>query len=345
VALTYYSLTYSDPAQAGLVKSLDSFIAGITTRYGGIVADGFAAFQGPSVAAGGDPCAAGLLIKLPDGTCNIHPSAAGHMALATAIANAIAAGCWLGAGDGGVFSSGPAARFHGSAADVRLAQPIVGIAPTPDRAGYWLVARDGGVFTYGDARFFGSTGAMRLNQPIVAMAATIDGNGYWLLGADGGVFTFGNAMFLGSAVGRLPSHAVAIAADPSGNGYRVLGADGTVLPFGVPDLGGYRVNAGDAAVGMAMTLDGGYWIATRAGQVKTSGNASSSLSGPAVGYYGAATARLNAPIVAIVGTPDSLGYDLVAADGGVFTFGDAASVGSTGALKLNSPVVGAAAAT
>ena len=38
-----------------------------------------------SAAFGGSPCAAGLLIKLPDGTCNIHPSPAGHLLLAQAI--------------------------------------------------------------------------------------------------------------------------------------------------------------------------------------------------------------------------------------------------------------------
>jgi hypothetical protein len=41
---------------------------------------------------------------------------------------------------------------------VRLAQPIVGMAATPDGAGYWLVASDGGIFTFGDAKFYGSTG-------------------------------------------------------------------------------------------------------------------------------------------------------------------------------------------
>ena len=91
VALTYYSLSYSDPAQVLATKFLDSVIAGVTTAFGGIVADGFAAFQGPSAAFAGDPCAAGLLIKLPDGTCNIHPSPAGQRLLAAAIANAIGA--------------------------------------------------------------------------------------------------------------------------------------------------------------------------------------------------------------------------------------------------------------
>jgi lysophospholipase L1-like esterase len=91
VALTYYSLSYSDPAQVAAAEFLDSVIAGVTTLNGGIVADGFAAFQGPSAPFAGDPCAAGLLIKLPDGTCNIHPSPAGAQLLAAAIAKAIGA--------------------------------------------------------------------------------------------------------------------------------------------------------------------------------------------------------------------------------------------------------------
>jgi lysophospholipase L1-like esterase len=91
VALTYYSLSYSDPAQVAAIQFLNSVIAGVATANGGIVADGFGAFQGPSAAFAGDPCAAGLLIKLPDGTCNIHPSPAGAQLLAAAIADAIGA--------------------------------------------------------------------------------------------------------------------------------------------------------------------------------------------------------------------------------------------------------------
>jgi lysophospholipase L1-like esterase len=89
VALTYYSLNYSDPVQVAEIKLLNSVIAGVTGAFGGEVADGFAAFQGPSAAFGGSPCAAGLLIKLPDGTCNIHPSPAGHLLLAQAIENVV----------------------------------------------------------------------------------------------------------------------------------------------------------------------------------------------------------------------------------------------------------------
>ena len=91
VALTYYSLSYSDPAQVASTQLLDSVIASVTKAFGGKVADGFAAFEGPSAAVGGSPCAAGLLIKLPNGTCNIHPSPAGHLLLAQAIEDVVGA--------------------------------------------------------------------------------------------------------------------------------------------------------------------------------------------------------------------------------------------------------------
>ncbi len=91
VVLTYYSLSYSNPAVLAGAQFLDSVLAGVTTANGGIVADGLDGFKGPSLSFGGDPCAAGLLIKLPDGTCNIHPSPTGHRLLAAAIAEAIGA--------------------------------------------------------------------------------------------------------------------------------------------------------------------------------------------------------------------------------------------------------------
>jgi hypothetical protein len=52
--------------------------------------------------------------------------------------------------------------------------------------------------------------------------------------------------------------------------------------------------------------------------------------------------QLNAPIVGMATVPGGGGYWLVAADGGIFTFGDAKYFGSTGNLKLNAPIVGMA---
>ena len=42
-------------------------------------------------------------------------------------------------------------------------------------------------------------------------------------------------------------------------------------------------------------------------------------------------------------TPDGKGYWLVAADGGIFSFGDAQFYGSTGGIRLNEPIVAMAA--
>ena len=42
-------------------------------------------------------------------------------------------------------------------------------------------------------------------------------------------------------------------------------------------------------------------------------------------------------------TPTGRGYWLVASDGGIFSFGDAAFYGSTGSIHLNQPIVGMAA--
>jgi lysophospholipase L1-like esterase len=89
VALTYYSLSYSDPVQIAGAQLLDTSIASVTGQFGVLVADGFKAFKAPSLAAGGSPCTAGLLVKLPNGTCDVHPSPAGHLLLAEAIEDVV----------------------------------------------------------------------------------------------------------------------------------------------------------------------------------------------------------------------------------------------------------------
>jgi lysophospholipase L1-like esterase len=90
VLLSYYALSYTDPTQVAGTQALNAALADPTRRFGGIVADGYSAFARAAQAAGGDPCAAGLLIPLPDGTCNIHPSPYGHAVLAGAIQKVIA---------------------------------------------------------------------------------------------------------------------------------------------------------------------------------------------------------------------------------------------------------------
>jgi lysophospholipase L1-like esterase len=91
VALTYYSLNYSDPLTTGVISQVNEVVAARTQAWGGIVADGFGAFAAASDAYGGDTCAAGLLIVLSTSplTCNIHPSPAGRDLLAQAIVKAL----------------------------------------------------------------------------------------------------------------------------------------------------------------------------------------------------------------------------------------------------------------
>jgi Cu/Zn superoxide dismutase len=166
-------------------------------------------------------------------------------------------GYWLGASDGGVFSFGDA-DFHGSTGNIRLNQPVLGMASTPSGLGYWLVARDGGVFSFGDAAFHGSTGAIRLNQPIVGMAPTPSGQGYWLVARDGGVFSFGDAQFYGSTGDiRLNQPVIGMAATPSGGGYFLFAADGGVFTFGDAKFEG---STGSLVLRQPMTGGAGFML-------------------------------------------------------------------------------------
>ena len=54
--------------------------------------------------------------------------------------------------------------------------------------------------------------------------------------------------------------------------------------------------------------------------------------------------RISQPVVAVMAGPGGGGYWLVASDGGVFSFGDADYLGSTGALRLTAGVAAASPA-
>jgi len=236
-------------------------------------------------------------------------------------------GYYLSASDGGIFSFGPQAPFHGSAGNIRLNAPIVGMTTKADRSGYWFVATDGGIFSYGSATFHGSTGNIRLNQPIVGMAARPQGDGYWLVARDGGIFAFGNARFEGSMGGsRLNQPIVGMAATPSGNGYWMVAADGGIFSFGDArfhgSTGNIRLN--QPIVGMASTRSGnGYWFVARDGGIFTFGDA------PFRGSTG--NLRLNQPIVGMRATPSGNGYWFVATESSASVTPSSAGRWATGA--------------
>src|SRR6202040_3858446 len=94
-------------------------------------------------------------------------------------------------------------------------------------------------------------------------------------------------------------------------------------------------------------------VAATAASTATLGpnSASAATPGPnSVSAFGTATSVTQgpvppgaAPLVGMAATPTGDGYWLVAADGGVFTFGNAAFAGSLGATRLNQPIVAMAA--
>ena len=245
-------------------------------------------------------------------------------------------GYWLGAADGGVFTFG-SATFHGSAVGLHPVAPVVGMAASPT-GGYWLVASDGGVFSFG-APFFGSLAGQPLSAPIVGMAATPEGDGYYLVGANGSVFPFGAAVFRGSMqADPLNAAVVGIAVTADNQGYYLVAADGGVFTFGDArfqgSMGGKRIN--QPVVGMAVDAStSGYWLVARDGGVFA-------FDAPFFGSTGGL--RLNAPVVGLSSNESDSGYYyLVAADGGVFSFGSALFLGSMGGKHLNAAVVASAA--
>jgi len=91
VALTYYSLDYSDVSGAVFLNG--PMIAAAHAN-GALVADGLAAWA--PVAAGGSSCVAGLLIvtsTTPPLVCDVHPTPKGRDLLAAAVVSTIASSC------------------------------------------------------------------------------------------------------------------------------------------------------------------------------------------------------------------------------------------------------------
>ncbi len=87
VFMTLYSLDYNDPVSVAVLTALNGPVSAVARSYGAEIADGYGAFllaSGP----GKDPCAAGLLIPLPSGGCDVHPTPEGAEVLAQSVRDA-----------------------------------------------------------------------------------------------------------------------------------------------------------------------------------------------------------------------------------------------------------------
>ncbi len=256
-------------------------------------------------------------------------------------------GYWLVGADGGIFALGTA-LFHGSAGNLLLQAPVVGISSSPDGGGYLLVGSDGGVFSYGDTKFYGSMPALgygpagsndakRLNAPIVAIVPSSDNKGYFMVASDGGVFAFGDAKYSGSCVsiGGCGGPAVAVMPDASGKGYWLATSNGNVFAFGDALNYGYPGPQASPVTSAARTPDGkGYWVLLGNGDVYAYGTAKN---------YGAPSGQLSGlnPATAIFSTPDGAGYWIATATGAIYSYGDAVNEGGVGSLHLNGNIIAA----
>jgi hypothetical protein len=227
-----------------------------------------------------------------------------------------------------------------------MQRPVVGIAPTRERAGYWLDASDGGIFAFGDAGFFGSIPGLglapagsglahSLAAPIVGMVPSAVGGGYFMVASDGGVFAFGDARFAGSCpgIGGCAGAAVAVMPDASGNGYWLVTQSGNVYAFGNAPFYGSPGQQSVPVTSAVRTPDGrGYWVLFANGAIASYGDAGEF--GMPAGQMGGAN-----PATAIFPTSDGGGYWVAAANGAVANYGDAPNDGSMLGTSLNGSII------
>ena len=204
---------------------------------------------------------------------------------------------------------------------------VATMAGSADGAGYAILTSFGKLFTYGDFADDGDQSATVLNKPVVGMAATPTGKGYWLVAADGGIFTFGDAQFFGSTGGHGPQQA--------GGGHgRHPGREGLLAGGGRRRHLHLRRRPVLRLHGRPRSSTSRWWAwpPPRPGRATGSWRptaASSPSATPSSSAPRAATV-LNKPVVGMAATPTGKGYWFVAADGGIFTFGDAQFFGSIG---------------
>ena len=162
------------------------------------------------------------------------------------------------------------------------------------------------------------------------MAATPDGGGYWLVASDGGIFSYGDAAFYGSRGGQpLNKPIVGMAATPDGGGYWLVASDGGIFSYG--DAGSTALRGGPP-LNEPDRRHGGH---TRRGWLLAGGLRRWDLQlrrrrvrGIDGGHRAQPADRRDRR------NADGGGYWLIAADGGLFNFGDALFSGSAAPLGI-----------
>jgi lysophospholipase L1-like esterase len=87
VYMTLYTVDYNDATAVSFVTALNSTVVNVARQFGAQVADAYGAFQTAS-APSNSACTAKLLISLPSGGCDVHPSPLGAQVLAQSVRDA-----------------------------------------------------------------------------------------------------------------------------------------------------------------------------------------------------------------------------------------------------------------
>lgn len=87
-----FSFNYADLVETTAITGLNQAMQQAASQYGATLADIFPVFQRATAGYGGDPCAAGLLIKYPNGTCDTHPNVVGQALVAATVLESLASG-------------------------------------------------------------------------------------------------------------------------------------------------------------------------------------------------------------------------------------------------------------
>ena len=86
VYMNLYTVDYTNATTVSVVNAVNMYATQVARGYGAQIADAFGAFA--TASNNGKACDAGLLIKLADGTCDVHPSNKGDKLLADSVRNA-----------------------------------------------------------------------------------------------------------------------------------------------------------------------------------------------------------------------------------------------------------------
>ncbi len=85
VAVDAFSFNYSDAVESAAISAFNTVTEQAATPFGVTVADLYPLFEHPAAAFSGDTCAAGVLVKLSNGTCDTHPNLLGQALIASVV--------------------------------------------------------------------------------------------------------------------------------------------------------------------------------------------------------------------------------------------------------------------